>query len=148
MIFLNYRYNFINLTHHKEDFDIHAEWHFHATSHGKGPCDGIGGTLKRGASRASLARKSGEEITNAQELYNWAMNFNTIINFCFTDKNDYESMKEKLHLRMLRAVTIKGTMGLHSFKPLTKDYIETRKYSNSEYPSKNKISKTLKNKQF
>ena len=27
--------NLINLTHHFEDFDIEAEWHFFATSHGK-----------------------------------------------------------------------------------------------------------------
>ena len=33
--------NFLNL------FDIPAEWHFFATSHGKGPSDGIGGTIKR-----------------------------------------------------------------------------------------------------
>jgi hypothetical protein len=31
---------------HLEDFKVRGEWHFFATSHGKGPCDGIGGTLK------------------------------------------------------------------------------------------------------
>ena len=29
---------------------------FLATSHGKGPCDGIGGTVKRLATKASLQR--------------------------------------------------------------------------------------------
>ena len=33
-----------------------AERHLFATSHGKGPCDGIGGTVKRLATRASLQR--------------------------------------------------------------------------------------------
>ena len=37
--------NFINLCHHLEDFGIPAEWHFFATSHGKGPCDGLGGVV-------------------------------------------------------------------------------------------------------
>ena len=41
------RKNFLNLCHHKDDFDIYAEWHFSATSHGKGACDGLGGTIKR-----------------------------------------------------------------------------------------------------
>lgn len=41
------RYNFINLCHHKNDFELDCEWNFFATSHGKGPCDGIGGTVKR-----------------------------------------------------------------------------------------------------
>jgi hypothetical protein len=48
--------NFINLCHHKEDFGIEAEWNFFATSHGKGPCDGVGGTVKRLAAKASLQR--------------------------------------------------------------------------------------------
>ena len=29
------------------DFDLAAEWTFFATSHGKQPCYGIGGTVKR-----------------------------------------------------------------------------------------------------
>ena len=35
--------NFINLCHHYEDFGLVAEWYFFATSHGKGPPDGVGG---------------------------------------------------------------------------------------------------------
>ena len=42
----NYK-NMLNLTCHNQDFDVNAEWHFFATSHGKSPCDGIGGTVKR-----------------------------------------------------------------------------------------------------
>lgn len=49
------RKNFLNLCYHKEDFDgLEAEWHFYATSHGKGVCDGVGGTVKRLAAKASL----------------------------------------------------------------------------------------------
>ena len=50
------RKNFVNLCYHKDDFGISAEWHFSATSHGKGACDGLGGTVKRLAARASLQR--------------------------------------------------------------------------------------------
>jgi len=38
------RKKFTNLIFHQEDYGIIAEWHFHATSHGKCVCDGIGGT--------------------------------------------------------------------------------------------------------
>ena len=38
--------NFVNLCYHEIDQDIQAQWHFFATSHGKSPCDGIGGTTK------------------------------------------------------------------------------------------------------
>ena len=48
------RKNFVNLCYHKTDFGCQAEWHFYATSHGKGPCDGIGSTVKRLAAKASL----------------------------------------------------------------------------------------------
>ena len=41
------RKNFVNLCCHKNDFGVSAEWHFSATSHGKGACDGLGGTVKR-----------------------------------------------------------------------------------------------------
>ena len=39
--------NFMNLCHHYTDYGIKAEWNFFATSHGKSPCKGIGGTVKR-----------------------------------------------------------------------------------------------------
>ena len=32
---------FPNLCHQKADFAVDAEWHFFATSHGKGPCDNL-----------------------------------------------------------------------------------------------------------
>lgn len=48
------RKNFFNLCHHATDFNVTAEWVFFATSHGKSPCDGIGGTIKRTATRASF----------------------------------------------------------------------------------------------
>ena len=39
-------YTIMNLLHHKKDFDIDTVWTFSATGHGKGPCDGIGATVK------------------------------------------------------------------------------------------------------
>ena len=41
------RKNFLDLCLHRDDFGISAEWHFSATSHGKGACDGLGGTVKQ-----------------------------------------------------------------------------------------------------
>ena len=50
--------NLINLTLHHQDFSLDASWTFFATSHGKSPCDGIGGTVKRLTARASLQRST------------------------------------------------------------------------------------------
>ena len=63
------KYNFINLLHHEMDLGIPAKWHFHATAHGKGPCDGIGGNLKRLTARASLQASSKDLILTADALY-------------------------------------------------------------------------------
>ena len=54
--------NLVNLCYHKEDFRVQPEWHFYATSHGKGPCDGIGDTVKRLAARASLQKAYHSQI--------------------------------------------------------------------------------------
>lgn len=59
------RKNFLNLYFHKIDFGYEAEWHFHATAHAKGPYDGIGGTLKRTATRVSLSRTYENQIDTA-----------------------------------------------------------------------------------
>ena len=42
---------------------------FFATSHGKGPCDGIGGTDKRLAAKASLQRPYPEQIMTPRQLF-------------------------------------------------------------------------------
>ena len=50
--------HFMNLCKHSEDFNIMvAGWNFFATSHGKGACDGIGGSVKRLARLESLRRE-------------------------------------------------------------------------------------------
>ena len=54
------------------DFGIPAEWHFHATAHGKGPCDGIGEDLKRLAALASLQASRKDPNLTADALYQWA----------------------------------------------------------------------------
>ena len=46
--------NFINLCHHQQDFNMDAEWIFFATSHGKSPCNGVGGFVKRYVAKRSL----------------------------------------------------------------------------------------------
>jgi len=46
------------------DYSVKAEWNFFATSHGKIPCDGIGGTVMRLAARASLqSAEAGQILT-------------------------------------------------------------------------------------
>jgi len=62
------KYQMCNLIHHKEDFDVIVDWHFHSTAHGKGPSNGVGTILKREATRASLQAKPDDAILTAQSL--------------------------------------------------------------------------------
>ena len=40
------KYSMINLCLHYKDFGLHAQWLFYSTSHGNGPCHGLGGYVK------------------------------------------------------------------------------------------------------
>ena len=84
--------NFLNLCHHEIDFSLTAEWNFFATSHGKGPCDGLGGTLKRLATKASLQRCSEglntEPILTPMAFFEFCKE-NTSTNCVFTTYDDY-----------------------------------------------------------
>lgn len=109
---------FLNLMYHFDDFSVEATHHFHATSHGKGPIDGIGGTSKRLAFQAAM---KGEMINNAVDLYNFLMRNNTIIISKFIQNQQYECNKVFLSERWKKAVPIKGTLGFHYFSKSSED---------------------------
>ena len=52
---------------------VQAEFHFYATSCGKGPCDGISGTVKHLATKASLQRACHSQIMTPRQLFDWAV---------------------------------------------------------------------------
>ena len=76
----NYK-NFLNLCNHKNDFGLVAEWIFFATSHGKSPCDGIGGTVKRLTARASLQRPLDKQILSVDKMFEFCCEKIKNINF-------------------------------------------------------------------
>lgn len=124
--------NFVNITHHKADFNIEIEWNFFATSHGKGPCDGVGGTLKRLATRASLQRTNADHILTAMDLYEWAKKSIKTMIFDFCTTTEYNEVKQQLEQRFDKALTIKGTRQFHSFIPETVNIMQCKFFSNSE----------------
>ena len=64
-------YNFYNLCQHEQDFAIKAQWSFFATAHGKSPCDGISGTVKRVVSKESLQHVNDNHILDFSQMYNF-----------------------------------------------------------------------------
>ena len=59
---------FHNLCENEKDFGIKESWSFFATSQGKSPCDGIGGTVKRSTAMESLWRPLENQILNINDM--------------------------------------------------------------------------------
>ena len=91
---------------------------FFATAYGKGPCDGLAGTIKRLARRASLQIGTRQQILTPLALFKWALQSPPKINFVFLDNNDYERVQAVLEPKFVRAVTVHGTRMVHAAKPI------------------------------
>jgi hypothetical protein len=112
------RYNFLNLTYHEQDMGVYAEHHFFATSHGRGVCDAVGGSVKRTAIRSSLQRVGSNHITTPKDLYTFAVDKMPSISFDYYDVNEYKTELRKLNSRYKKAKLVKGTQKVHAVLPV------------------------------
>ena len=108
------RKNFLSIACHEEDFGVPCDWHFFATSHGKGPCDGVGGTVKRLAVKASIQRPYEDKLQTPLQLFEWAKI--SIPNVAFAFVSQEEISAEKIHVlkRFSESKVVDGTHKLHS----------------------------------
>lgn len=123
------RKSFYNLCHHKSDFGVQAVWSFFATSHGKSPCDGIGGTVKRSTAMESLRRPLSNQITNIVEMMKHCIQKLPSITFMDLQQEDLDSLRITLNDRFTEATAIKGTRGFHYFEPLSSSSIGMKRVS-------------------
>lgn len=119
-----------NLCKMPQDFGLVGEWNFFATCHGKGPCDALGGVLKRNATKASL---QGNQITTALELYAWASaNRDSKVHYAFFEEKEYRAMERKLKNRYVEVNQIAGTQSFHFFRPQSENSVIVKRFSFSE----------------
>ena len=138
------RYNFSNICHHEEDFNISCEWNFFATSHGKSSCDGIGGTVKRAVARASLQRICRDQILTPQDMFEFCIaKFDTKIKFYFVPELEVEEANKKLKQRYEECRPIAGTQKYHRVVPLNKHEILCYHISSGTDGEKKVISKQV-----
>ena len=124
----------MNICHHEEDFGLSALWNFFATSHGKGPCDGIGGTVKRLASLESLKRVKGNYILSAKQMYNYCQSKIEKITFFYIPKREMEEIERPLmDLRFEGGETVPGTQSYHQFYALDKGTIAYKRLSLDDF---------------
>ena len=104
-------------------------WNFFATSHGKSPCDGLGGTVKRLAAKASLQRPVDNQILTAEAMFQYCKKEIHGINFVYLTGAEIANVRQELAERFLVAKTIPGTRGFHQFTPLSVCSIAAKRVS-------------------
>ena len=121
----------INLCNHYNDFNLSAEWIFFATSHGKSPCDGIGGTVKRCVDRSSN-QSLDSPINTPKLMYEYCNNKIVNISFYFLDI-DYiinHINTYKLEERYNTCNKCSGIRSHHSFVPIDNFSFRMKRISN------------------
>ena len=104
---------------------------FFATSHGKSPCDGIGGTVKRLVARASLQAPVEKQIMTPKVMYDWANENIAGITFLYMTAACVEKHCTDLSLeaRYANVKTVPGTRSHHCFIPITTTQLQMRRLS-------------------
>lgn len=128
------KYNFASLLSHESRYGIKAEWHFFATSHGKGACDGIGGCVKNAARTASLQRNSQNQITTPKHLFDWAVLHFKKITFDFCTNAECQDHEKWYQSEYKDCKTIPKTRQFHAFIPIEKNRLMCKIFSNSTKP--------------
>jgi hypothetical protein len=105
---------------------------FFSTSHGKGPSDGVGGTVKRLAAKASLQRPYDEQILTADQLYKFVSENIVNIKCRFSTNKEHEDESKLLQERHSSARTIAGTQKLHHLQPVSLTSLKVKQYSLSD----------------
>ena len=125
--------HFMNICRHSEDFDMEVvAWNFFATSHGKGACDGIGGTVKRLARLESLRRdgKNGKEfIDSFPKFYQYCVDNIKNIVFHKITAFDLEQARPVMNARYEHGDTVPGTRSFHQFIPSDVNVISYKRLS-------------------
>ena len=112
--------NFINLCHHCDDFGLDAEWIFFVTSHGKSPCDGIGGFVKRHVAKRSLQHPLNNQILDHKAMINLCIKEIKDIEFIEISQEEMQVVRASLKERFDASEMIPGTRKSHHFIPQSK----------------------------
>lgn len=124
--------NFLNLCLFNNDFGIDAEWNFFATSHGKSPCDALGGSFKRNAKLHNM-KNPANPINSAKTLFDWSQTIsNSKVHFIHCTEKDQSSIVKFLNSRLNQKIRqVEGSKSFHAFKPIDKNSLTASTLSTS-----------------
>lgn len=112
------------VSYHDGDFGLGCRWFYLEAGHGKGPCDGLGASVKRSASTAIFQQKA--TIQSADDFYLWASEQQKCIEYLFVSKEDCSRAKITIEHRETGLKRVIGTMKIHAVVPIANDQIYTR----------------------
>jgi hypothetical protein len=121
------KYNFVNLTFFKLSYGIDVTWHFFASGHGKGACDGIGGTIKRLVWQ--YVRSGRITVTDAASFHACALTRKSAINILLVTAEEVHQEDELLNDRWKDIIALPGTQSMHFFSPVAPNIIHFKLYS-------------------
>lgn len=107
------RFLFSNLSWYKTNYDLdNFEWNFFASSHGKGPVDGLGGSIKRSIRKKVLSRKS--VVGNAAEFVGeYRASSGSPVKLILVSVEEIKDVNSFLEQRWSLISTLKGTQQIH-----------------------------------
>ena len=87
---------FYLLSRHKELSNVTASWNYFEAGHGKGPCDGVGGSVKRMADEAVGQQKV--DIQDASDFFAWTQQqeSSSSVAFTFVSKEACSAAKSEM----------------------------------------------------
>ena len=103
-------------------------WNFFATSHGKGPCDGLGGTVKRIVQRKI---RTGAEVRSAQDFCQ-AVNANIKVSEISSEETHQICSTLGIEPKWNRLMPISGTMNAHFVKSIGEMEILLKYFTSAE----------------
>ena len=113
------------IAHHRNMFGLDCSWQFFEAGHGKGPCDGVGGAVKR---NATTAIKKGITIQGAADFYRWGVTQTaSLVKYTFLDEQEVE--QAEVELDAMKAVAVKGTIKIHSVTSVREGQVYVRNIS-------------------
>ncbi|KAL3861743.1 hypothetical protein ACJMK2_007766 [Sinanodonta woodiana] len=114
------------LADHNEDFGIAGRWNYLESGHDKGPCDGLGASIKRAADTAICQGKC--FIQNVEDLYAWSKQTEesgSKIKYLYYIQADVDMSSEIIQQKE-KPILISGTFKLYAIVPINSCTILTR----------------------
>lgn len=141
---------FYLISNHKEVFGSDADWNYFESGHGKGACDGVGGTAKRMADQSIKQGKV--SIQDASDFHHWGQEYHKNAKYILVKQEDCEAARKEIDEMNKAICPVKGTLQIHHVVGIEKGKVKTSKtscyceqcFNNNEVHTEGEIAALIK----